>query len=95
MSKLLIELDPGEAASIILAIEVSADVVLLDERRGRRTAAAMGLEVVGLLGILAEAKRRGLIREAKPIVDQLIGEAGFWISAGLYQAFLHSVDEAG
>lgn len=37
VSKLLIELDPGEAASIILAIEVSADVILLDERRGEAT----------------------------------------------------------
>ncbi len=80
LDELLVELDPGEAASIILAIEVSADVVLLDERRGRRMAAAMGLRVVGLLGILAGAKA---MAQYRGYPNRASGEPGFRLSADL------------
>jgi predicted nucleic acid-binding protein len=48
------ELDLGEAEAIVLAIKRGADVLLMDERRGRRTAAAAGLTVTGLLGVVAK-----------------------------------------
>lgn len=54
--KLREELDHGEAEAIVLAIERRADLLLMDERRGRRTAAAAGLTVTGLLGVVAKAK---------------------------------------
>ena len=38
-----------------------ADLLLVDQRRGRRTATAAGLTVTGLLGVVARAKRAGLI----------------------------------
>ena len=46
-------LDPGEAEAIVLAIERRADLLLVDERRARRTATAAGLTVTGLLGVVA------------------------------------------
>jgi hypothetical protein len=48
------ELDLGEAEAIVLAIKRGADVLLMDERRGRRMAAAAGLTVTGLLGVVAK-----------------------------------------
>ncbi len=53
-------LDRGEREAITLALEMSADVVLLDERRGRQAARVSGLTVSGTLGVLDLADRRGL-----------------------------------
>jgi len=55
------KLDPGEEAAISLAREVKADLVLMDDRDGRKAASARGLAVIGLLGILERADERGLM----------------------------------
>lgn len=57
----LASLDDGERAAIVLAERLAADLILLDERAGRRRAAERGLGVTGLLGVLVEAARRGLL----------------------------------
>lgn len=61
-------LHAGEAAAIALAIELGAELVLLDDLAARRRATAAGLGVAGLLGVLERADARGLIRlpEAVP-----------------------------
>ena len=87
------ELDAGEAEAIALAIEYRADVLLVDERRGRRTAVAAGLKVTGLLGVVAKAKRAGLIDAARPVLDDLIQIARFWIGADLYREVLTELGE--
>ncbi len=88
------ELDPGEAEAIALALEKQADLILVDERLGRRVALALGLRVTGLLGVLAEAKRAGLIERVKPVIEDLRERAGFWISAELVAQVLTDLDEA-
>jgi hypothetical protein len=93
VSSLLLELDPGEAEAIALSMETSANLLLIDERHGRKIAARFGVPVLGLLGVLIQAKREGFIKEAKPILDALISIAGFWISAPLYARVLETAGE--
>lgn len=76
VTALLSELDHGEAETIALAAEVHADLVLLDERMARRVAVRFGLKFVGLLGVLMEAKAKGLIPAVRPVVDLLRSQAG-------------------
>ncbi len=66
------ELDIGEAEAIALAVEIQADRVLIDERRGRLVAAKLNLRYTGILGILVEAKSQGLITKVKPLLDAQI-----------------------
>ena len=61
MDTALAELDPGERAAIALALAIGADAILMDDRAGVRAALAKGLAVLGTLGALDRAARRGLI----------------------------------
>jgi predicted nucleic acid-binding protein len=86
-------LDPRETEAIVLASEHRADLLLVDERRARRTATAAGIAVMGLLGVVAKAKQTGLIDLANPIIDELIESARFWIGADLYAEVLAELGE--
>lgn len=87
------ELDEGEAEAITLAIELKAGLLFLDERRGRRVASNLGLKFIGLLGVLIEAKHKGIIPSVKPIMDALMIKTGFWISHQLYTHVLKVTGE--
>jgi predicted nucleic acid-binding protein len=52
------QLAPGESEAIALALEINADLLLIDERRGRTEANRLGIRITGLLGVLVEAKQR-------------------------------------
>lgn len=54
-------LDDGEAQALALARQVSADLILMDDRSGVGVAEREGFAVTGTLGVLALAARRGLI----------------------------------
>lgn len=87
------DLDSGEAEAIALALEIKADLLIIDENKGRAVAKKHGLKSTGVIGILLRAKERGLIEEVKPILDRLINEANFWISEGLYHRTLRLAGE--
>lgn len=81
-------LDIGEASSIALALEIHADFLLIDERKGREEAEKRGLKITGVIGVLLRAKNEKHILEIKPILDKLQQEAGFRIHPSLYQRVL-------
>ena len=87
------KLDAGEAEAIALAIELEADWLLIDEELGRAIAAEYQIQFTGVLGILIEAKHRGLITQVKPILDELIRIADFWVSDRLYSRVLQTAGE--
>jgi predicted nucleic acid-binding protein len=90
---LVTELDPGEAAVISLARHMSPCVAIIDERRGRRIAADVyRLTVKGTVGMLAEARRRGLIDALRPLLMTL-KESGYFISSAVIDAACQSVGE--
>ena len=87
------ELDAGEAEAIALALETGAELLLMDERLGRETAAHLGLRYVGVIGVLVEAKHKGLVSALKPQLDALRDVAGFRVSGGLYRRVLQDEGE--
>ncbi|MBD2082249.1 DUF3368 domain-containing protein [Leptolyngbya sp. FACHB-17] len=85
--------DAGEAEAIVLALELSAKRLLIDEAIGRSIAEEAGLKVTGILGVLLIAKQQDLISLVQPLIDSLIERAGFRVSSGLYQAILSAAQE--
>ncbi len=78
----------GEAEAIVLANELGADWLLMDERLGRQAAGAVGLRsarLIGTLGILLAAKTQGLIQDVTRRMVEL-QDCGFRIDAALYRA---------
>ena len=86
------QLDYGEAEAIVLAKELGADVLLLDEKKARRIAQANAQPVIGSIGVLQAAKDKGLIPDMKTPLDGLIAN-GIWIDKSLCQLVLSKNNE--
>ena len=93
LAELTLRLHPGEAEALALAAALRADLLLVDEIDARRLARQRGVRTQGLLGVLVEAKRRGLLAAVAPLLDQLQANAGFWVGTDLRANVLRSVGE--
>lgn len=89
---LLDDLDLGEAETIVLARELDADWVLMDEKKGRRKLTQMGLKKIGTLGILLSAKQAGLLPVIRPDIERL-RQQGFSLSQTVIDAVLQKANE--
>ncbi|MCQ4332810.1 DUF3368 domain-containing protein [Natronomonas sp. F2-12] len=85
------ELDLGETAAICYAVEHDADLVLLDERDGRRVARRHDLEITGVIGILLRGAKVGEVDLEREL--DALREVGFWISDDLYARALSEARE--
>jgi len=86
-------IDLGEAEAITLTLECNARTLVIDECAGRQIALSLGVPIIGVLGILIEAKRRGLIDSAGRILARLRSEAGFRVGRAMVARVLREAGE--
>ncbi len=92
MESLRTHIGKGEAASITLYMETKADFLAINDLKARGIAHAMGIKIIGTLGILCMAKDMGIVREIKPLLVEL-KKIGAYISDGLYKRILVDIRE--
>lgn len=93
VTPLIQSVDEGEAEAIALAMELHAELLLIDDLDARIQATRLGLDFTGLLGVLIEAKNQGLIPAVKPVLNELIAIASFRVGQALYHRVLQIVGE--
>ena len=79
---------------LVLAQELACPAVLMDEAAGRATARRLGLLPIGTLGILVQAKQRGIVVSVKPLLDQLQTEIDVFVSSPLRTEILRLAGES-
>jgi predicted nucleic acid-binding protein len=93
LNLLSLHLHRGEAETTALAADLNADVVIIDEQEGRQLAAQVGLQVIGVLGIVLRAKRQGQIPALKPEIESLRKKGKFFIAPFLEAKVLAAAGE--
>ncbi len=90
VKELLLELDTGESESIALALENQAEYLIIDEYKGRMIAENLGLPIVGILGVLIQAKKYGIIDDLKDEIEKL-RSVGFRLNQNLVNSVLNRI----
>ncbi len=88
----LSSLDKGERHTILSAVEMNADIVIIDEKTGRKIAEHMGLSVTGTLGVLLKAKQMGKITSFADCVNAML-ENGIRYNMSLVRRLASQVGE--
>jgi predicted nucleic acid-binding protein len=78
-SELEEQLDRGEASSIALALELENSTLIIDETKGRKIAKSYYIDIIGTIGILLLAEKRGLIQDVVEVILRLVNK-GFRLS---------------
>ena len=84
-------LQQGEIAAINLAREIGADLLLIDEIKGRKAATVRGLRITGTLGVLTLAAEEGLL-DLRESFERL-GKTNFWASRQLLDDILRGHEQ--
>jgi len=87
-----LRLGVGEKQAIALAYELKAPLVI-DDRLGRSAARRLGLAIIGLAGVLIQAKEAGLIPAVLPLLEE-IRRRGYWLSDELLDVAARFAGEA-
>ena len=85
-------LDSGESSAIAYALDLENVLLILDDLKGRKEAARLGLTFTGTLGVLFKAKKTGNIKELKPFLENL-KTVGFRISPNIEEEILRKSEE--
>ena len=89
--QLLTTVDEGESEAIVLAKEIHADLLMIDERKGTSLPRSLGIKTIGLLLLLSKEKK--IVPFVRPILDQLISQTTFRIDKTLYENVLKQANE--
>lgn len=73
----------GESSAILLAL-MRNKIVVLDDKRARRLARELGLEVIGTLSILKKLYENGILAETPSTIYRRLIEIGFYIDKKLF-----------
>lgn len=90
--KLAEDLGKGEASSIALALEFDDSLLIIDEKKGRKVAKELRIEIIGSLGILIKAKEKGVIKSVREILT-LIDKTDFRVSQSVREKVLKESGE--
>jgi Predicted nucleic acid-binding protein, contains PIN domain len=90
IDRLTIELEIGESTSIALALDIPDCILIIDEKKGRRTAKELGIQITGTFGVVMKAIDAGLIEAPNTIAERL-ERAGFRISDALKETMLSKI----
>lgn len=87
-----LQIDEGEASAICLALELSADLIILDDMKARKIADSLQLKIIGTLGIIVKGKISGDLDSIKPLLEKL-QKTNFRISDELINKALELANE--
>ncbi len=90
---LKLNLHAGESEAIALALERNIQGIILDDKQAREIAAELGLKVIGTLGLLILAKRKGYLSEVRPVITQIIERVNFRIAPSVLNRALSLINE--
>lgn len=86
------DIDQGEAETIVLAKQMKADAVIIDEYAGYQIARFLSLPVIRTLSVLKTAKNKKIIGNVRPVVEEMIRK-GRWYSKDVIEKFLYDAGE--
>jgi predicted nucleic acid-binding protein len=91
--RLIGDLGPGETEVLMLALEWPETIAVIDDKLARLVAETLSIRFTGALGILLDAKRKGLIDEVTPLLDRL-QELAFRVSPAARALILRAAGES-
>lgn len=88
---LSVDLDIGESEAIVLALEEEADLLLMDEKAGRKAATYLGINVAGTVSLLVKLAKRGRV-QIKDELDNLINNE-FRLTRAIYETAIKEIEK--
>jgi predicted nucleic acid-binding protein len=81
-------LDKGEASSIALALEIDNATLIIDEIKGRKIAQSLNIDIIGTIGVILLAEKKGLIKDVLEVLFRLVNK-GFRLSDKLIDSIIN------